>query len=189
MAKPPTLFLNKTRAHGQLLPSLPSVKPSYADLLCSCTLFTGFPWFSSCSVSCSSTSHCCQAKPLPFVGPALGRTRARPVLQCRCTIWTGLRSALLRRCALRRELCCCRSSRRISDSYFLLEMLGSAAPQTIRIKHSGFFPLPARFRCWDGLVFTLSLPAFSGWRLCSGKVRHCCPRIVSSHAGKMLGRG
>lgn len=121
------------------------------------------------------------------LGARLGR--ARPLLQCRYAIWTGLRSALLRRCGLRRELCCCRSSRRISDSYFLLEMLGSAAPQIFRIKRSRFIPLPACFRCWDGLVFTLSLPAFSGWRLCSGKVCQCCPRTVSSHAGKMLGRG
>lgn len=104
-----------------------------------------------------------RAKRVSSESPLLGRTR--PVLQCRDTIWTGLRSALLRRCGLSRELCCCRSSRRISDSYFLLEMLGSAAPQTSRIKHSRFFPLPARFRCWDGLVFTLSLPAFSSWRL------------------------
>lgn len=121
------------------------------------------------------------------LGARLGR--ARPLLQCRYAIWTGLRSALLRRCGLRRELCCCRSSRRISDSYFLLEMLGSAAPKIFRIKRSRFIPLPACFRCWDGLVFTLSLPAFSGWRLCSGKVCQCCPRTVSSHAGKMLGRG
>lgn len=77
-----------------------------------------------------------------------------------------------------RELCCCRSSRRISDSYFLLEMLGSAAPQTIRVKQSRFFPLPARFGCRGGLVFTLSLPAFSGWRLYVGKVHQCCSRIV-----------
>lgn len=92
-------------------------------------------------------------------------------------------------CGLWRELCCCRSSRRISDSYFLLEMLGSAAPRTIRVKQSRFFPLPARFGCWGGLVFTFSLPAFSGWRLCAGKVCQCCPRMVSSHGGKMLGRG
>lgn len=75
------------------------------------------------------------------LGARLGR--ARPLLQCRYAIWTGLRSALLRRCGLRRELCCCRSSRRISDSYFLLEMLGSAAPQIFRIKRSRFIPLDA----------------------------------------------
>lgn len=147
------------------------------------------PWFSSSSVNCSSTNNHSRAKLLSFESPTWGRTRPWPTLQCRYTIWVGLRSALLRRCGLRRELCCCRSSRRISDSYFLLEMLGSAAPRTIRIKPSRFFPLPARFRCRDGLVFTLSLPAFSGWRLCSGKVHQCCPRIVSSLAGKMLGRG
>lgn len=81
-------------------------------------------------------------------------------------------------CGLQRELCCCRSSRRISDSYFLLEMLGSAASQTIRVKQSRFFPLLAHFGCWGGLVFTLSLPAFSGWRLCVRKVHQCCSRIV-----------